>query len=217
MLSNKATSWQPCLRRHIAEPVLAPRHASLRKRPRLLAQILARGASRDIDGHEMVHPRMRLPRVRALGNSGHASLPLGRRRLNGLLQRLVKRHGVRQRGGLAPRLAQVPQIMDRHARADDDDVLVAQRGDGLAQAVVGIRVLIVEQADLHERHAEGVLLGVDGDVEAREDAVVQAPLQPGGLDACVAEQAGDPGRELRAALARVLGLVVFGGEVVEAL
>jgi len=55
--------------------------------------------------------------------------------------------------------------VDGHSRADDDDALVAQRGDGLTQPVVRVRVLVLEQADLDERAVERVRLGVEGDVE----------------------------------------------------
>lgn len=56
-----------------------------------------------------------------------------------------------------------------------------------------IRVLAVEERDLHERAVEGVLLGVEGYVEAREDTVIEAALDAFGFDAGGAEQGEDSG------------------------
>jgi hypothetical protein len=106
--------------------------------------------------------------------------------------------------------------VDRHAGANDDDVVVAEGGDGLAEAVVGVRVLAVEQRDLNERAVERVLFGTEGYVEAREDAVVEAALEALGLDPRVGKQGEDAGGQCRAALAGEGGFVVLGWEAVEA-
>ena len=108
---------------------------------------------------------MRVPRIRPLGHRRHALLPDLGRGLDGLLEGVVKRDRVGERPRVSPGEAHVAQVVDGHSRADDDDALVAQRGDGLTQPVVRVRVLVLEQADLDERAVERVRLGVEGDVE----------------------------------------------------
>ena len=78
--------------------------------------------------------------------------------------------------------------MNGHAGANDDDVLVSERGNGLAKAVVGVRVLVVEERDLDQWDGERVLLGAEGDVKAGEDAVIEAAFEALGLDPGAGEQ-----------------------------
>ena len=170
------------LLRHIPKPVLRPCKTPFMHRPRLHPPILSRGSRRHIHRHQVIHPRMRLPRIPPLRHPRHQNLPLRRVRLDRDLERLVKRHGVGERRRVAPRPPQVAQVVHRHARADNDDAFVAERGDGLAEAVVRVRVLVVEQRDLHQRAGERVAGRGEGDVEAREDAVVESAGLAGGAD-----------------------------------
>lgn len=42
--------------------------------------------------------------------------------------------------------------MHGHAGADDDDAFVAEGGDGLSEAEVGVWVLVVVETYLHQGH-----------------------------------------------------------------
>lgn len=168
-----------------------------------------------MDRHEVVHPRMGLFGVRAATHLGHFLLPLVDASLDGLFKGVIKAHGVGQRFRPA---VHVMEIMHGHAGADDDDALVAESGDGAAEAVVGVRVLGTEERGLDDGHAEGVLVRVESDVEAGPDAVVEAALGGVAGDVVGGDKSADTGGEGGGANVRVgCGVVVEGeaGEVVD--
>lgn len=86
---------------------------------------------------------MSLMSIRSLRYLSQPRLSLMRRSYHGsfksLIERLDIRHGLRTTKGET----KVPEVMHRHAGAHDDDVLVAQGGDGLAETVVQVYVLAV--------------------------------------------------------------------------
>lgn len=96
---------------------------------------------------------MRLSRIRPLQQLRHRLLPLRRRGRHRVLQRLVEAHRVRHGGGITPRPAQITQVVHGHARDNDEDVLVTERGDCLAETVVLDRVLSVEERGLDDGDA----------------------------------------------------------------
>lgn len=97
----------------------------------------------------MVKGRMSLPGIWPVQQVGHGFLPLGGCGRDGLLERLVETGSVWQRLWAAKRKAHVAQIVDRHARHDDEDILLAETGHSLSELVVLIRVLGVEEGHLH--------------------------------------------------------------------
>lgn len=203
------------LLRQITKPILRPRKTRLVQSPSLLPLILASGTRNDVNRHQVIHPRMRLLGVRPLCNLAHLFLPHRGIGLGRLLERIVKRNGIRQRLRPARGEPHIPQVVDRHARADDDHALVAKRRHGSAEPVMRVWVFRVEQRDLHQRAAQRVGIRREGDVEPREDAVVQAALEPPGRDPRLGEQGDDAGRQLRGAGRGEGGLVKLGREAVE--
>lgn len=158
--------------------------------------------------------------IRTTTHSRHLHLPLIHGRLDRLLERIVKRDGIRQGPARVIRRHDIPhvaQIMHRHARADNHHALIAQAGDGLAEAVVLVWVLRVEEGDLNEGHVQGVFVWVEGDVEACPDAVVETALDALGVNACCAEEVDDVCGKLGVALIRVGGFVHVVWEAVEAI
>ena len=199
----------------VTKPILRPRKTRLVQGPSLLPLVLASGARNDVNRHQVVHPRMRLLCIRSLCDLAHLFLPHRRIGLGRLLERIVKRNSIGKRLGPAGGEPHVPQVVDRHSRPDDDDALVAERRHGPAEPVMRIRVLRVEERDLHQRAAERVGLGREGDVEARKDSVVEAALEPPRGDPGLGEQRDDSGSELGGSGRGESGLVELGGEPVK--
>lgn len=104
---------------------------------------------------------MSLASVRPLCHLGQLRLSLARGCLHGRLECFIERDHVRQGLRGAVREAHVAQVVDRHAGADDDDVLVAQSGHGLAEAVVLVYVRAGVLAYLNDGDVEGVLFGME--------------------------------------------------------
>lgn len=105
---------------------------------------------------------MSLMRIRSLRHFSHQRLSLGGRSLHGGFERIVERGDVRQGSRRVEGEAHVAQVVDGHSGADNDDVLIAKRCDGLAQAVVLIYVWAVVLAHLHDGDVEGVFIRVEG-------------------------------------------------------
>ena len=69
----------------------------------------------------------------------------------GIGKRKRERGCVRHRSaGGSPCGAEVAEVVDGHARGDEEDAVVAEAFEGLAQAVVLVRVFAVVQRDLHD-------------------------------------------------------------------
>lgn len=81
--------------------------------------------------------------------------------------------------------------MHGHAAHDDLDALLPESSDRLAQTVVLVRVIAVEETYLHDRHVERIRFRVEGDGEGGEDAVVEAAADGLGVDACASEARDD--------------------------
>lgn len=64
--------------------------------------------------------------------------------------------------------------MDRHAGADDDDAFFTERRDRASEGEMGLGGFVFEERDLDEGNIQGVGFRGEGDVEAREYAVVEA-------------------------------------------
>lgn len=137
---------------------------------------------------------MRLSRVWPLQHPDHFFFPLlSIRLLDSLLEGIVKRHGVRHGLRLPEGEAHVPQVVDRHACADDDNVLLAEGLDGFAEEEVGLGVFRVEEGHLDEGHSQRVGGRGEGHVEAGEDAVVEAAGEASGADVGFGEEGDDVG------------------------
>lgn len=150
------------LQRDLPKPELRPSQAPLVQRKEPLSDILPRRPGPDVDGEDMVKGRMGLPRIGPLEQVRQGLLPFLRRSGHGVLEGVVEADGVRQRPRVAPGEASVVQVVHGHAGRDDLDVLVAQLRQRLAEAVVLDWVFAVEERDLHDRHVQGVGLGVEG-------------------------------------------------------
>lgn len=124
--------------RDVSKTILGPRKTAFLHGPQLLPAVIPGSPGGHVNGHEVIHVRMSLLSIGTSADLGHLVLPLGDvGDLNGLFERVVEadcvRHGTRI-------IAHVVEVVDRHARADDDDAFVAEGGEGGAEAVVSVRV-----------------------------------------------------------------------------
>ena len=81
---------------------------------------------------KMVQGGVCLPRVQALCDGPHASLAVGGRGEDGVPEGLVEADAPRFRTGVREGRAEDVEVMNRHARADDEDALLAEGGYGPA-------------------------------------------------------------------------------------
>lgn len=109
----------------------------------------------------MVKRGMSLPCIPALQQISQCLLPLGWWRRDSVPQRFVKTGSVRHWRRVPKRKPEVPQVVDCHSRNDDLDVLLAEFGDGLAQAVVLDGIFGFEEGDLDDGHVQGVVVRVE--------------------------------------------------------
>lgn len=137
---------------NLAKSILRPAHTPFRQCPSPLSQILTRSTSPNVNRQQMLERRMGLPRIWALQQIRHRLLPLVRSSCYSLLERLVETNGVWQRLVTTKCESQIPQVVHRHARYDDQNVFLAQSSNCLAQSVVLVWVLSVEQRDLYDRY-----------------------------------------------------------------
>lgn len=104
----------------------------------------------------MVKGRVSLASIRTLEEVRQSLFPLGRRFRRSILESFVEANGVRHGARVTECKAQIAQVMHSHAGDDDEDVLLAQTGDGLAETVVLIRVFGIEEGNLHDWDVQGV-------------------------------------------------------------
>lgn len=109
----------------------------------------------------MVKFGMRLAGIGSLQQSGHGHFSLCWRNRHCISQGLVEAGGVRHWAGPVQCEAQISEIVHRYAGNDDLDPFLPQSSDGLAEAVVLIVVLAVEQGHLHDGHVQWVVAGVE--------------------------------------------------------
>lgn len=116
-----------------------------------------------MDRQQMLQRRMRLSRIGSVQQLSQPPLPLGRirRRRDSILERLVETHRVRQWLRIAPRHAEITQVMHGHARDNELDVVVTEGRECLAEPEVLVWILGIEEGDLDDGHVEGVVLGVE--------------------------------------------------------
>lgn len=211
-----STQTLPLLLRHIPKPILRPSKAPLMKCPRLHTLILPRRTRCHIDGHQMIHPWVRLSGVPPFNHLPHPIQPALRIALHRLLQRIIEADGIGKRPGIAPSKLHVPQVMHRHAGTDNHHALIAELLDRLPQTIVRVRIFRLEQRDLHQGNGDGLVgVGWESDVEAREDAVVKPALETLGLDGCLGKELLDLGGYLGGSGSRESRFVEVVGETVE--
>lgn len=155
------TSLQRPIDSRLTKPELRPAHAPLLQRPQPLPDIVPSSARSDVDREEMVEKRVRHPRIGPLQQIRERLLPLIGGSCDRILERLIEADRVRQRSGVAKRELHVAQVVHRHARDDDLDVLLAQLGHGLAEAVVLDRVFRLEEGYLYDGDVEGIRFGIE--------------------------------------------------------
>lgn len=106
---------------------------------------------------------MRLARIRPVQQLRHGAFPvLSRRSRDRIIKRLVKAHRVRHRSGIPPSELQITEIVHGHAGDDDEDVIVAERRQRLAELVVLDWIFCFEEGDLDDGDGEGVGGWVEG-------------------------------------------------------
>lgn len=93
---------------------------------------------------------MSLPCIRSLQQLRHSLFPVRRGSCHCVLESLVKAGRVRERSGITEGEHHIAQIVDCHARSDDEDVVVSEVRDCLAQTVVLNGVLGFEQRYLDD-------------------------------------------------------------------
>ena len=137
--------------RQIPESILRPAKATLLHCPRLPSPVIIRRPCSDEQRHQVVHEGVSLPRVGPLANFRHPLLPHGRINLDRCLDGIIETHSIRQRSRVSlGHDVHVAQVVYRHARANDDNALLAKARHGAAEGVVVTRRFGLEEGDLYK-------------------------------------------------------------------
>lgn len=181
----------------------------------------------------MLEGRMSLARIRSLHQLCHGLLPLGWRGRDRVLESLVEANRIWHRSRTTKRKSQVAQVVHCHPRYNDQDVIFAETRDRLTESVVLVRVLGVEERDLHNRNIQWVGFRLKGCIlvsvnvpmvfqpshtalEAGPDAVVESALHTLALDPGVLQHVQHFIGYLLATHVRVLLFIIVARETVEA-
>lgn len=105
--------------------------------------------------------------------------------------------------------------MDCHAGTYDLDILGAKRGDGLAESVVLIWIIRIEEGDLHDRYIDRVCLWIEQNTKASPDTMVKTTLRRLSIDARVVQEGDNVACHSRGATMWELCFIVVRWETVE--
>lgn len=141
---------------HLAEPILRPTQAPLSERPQSLRAIIPRSPSSNMDREQVIKGWMRLSSIRPFQQIRHGLFPFRRRSRHCFLEGFVETTSVRKRSRISKGEPHIAQVVDCHAGDDDEDVLVSEARDCLAETVVLDGIFGVEERGLYNWDVEGV-------------------------------------------------------------
>lgn len=109
-----------------------------------------------MDREQVIKGWMRLSSIRPFQQIRHGLFPLRRRSRHRILEGFVETTRVRKRSRISKGEPHVAQVVNCHAGDDDEDVLISEARDCLAETVVLDGVFGVEKRGLYNWDVEGV-------------------------------------------------------------
>ena len=218
---------------NLAEPILRPTQAPLSECPESLRAILSRSPSSNMNRKQVIKGWMRLPSIWPFQQIRHGLFPLRRRGRHRLLDGFVETTRVRKWSRISKGEPHIAQVVNCHAGDDDEDVLVSEARDCLAETVVLDGVFGVKERGLYNWDVEGVGVGFEccqgmsqwysiyrelirlTALETRPNTMIQPSLHPLGFDPSGTQRIKHLLRNFRTPDIRILLFIVMTGEVIE--
>lgn len=146
---------------NIPESILRPAQTTLSQSPQPLCAVLTRSSSSDVNRKQVVKGRMGLSGIGPLQQLRHGFLAVLRGGGYSVFERFVEASSIRERSGIPKAVHHIAQIVDCHARCNDENIVFSEVGDCLPEAVVLHWVLSLEERNLDDRHVQGVFIGFE--------------------------------------------------------